>query len=411
MAIERNNILYVLHSGLGGGTYYSTLDLIKNLNDNFEAFILGAEDEKLILYKYEQNELKIIETFPRRIKWSPKIFHDSWLTYIYYEILINYNIKLVHIMHLIYHTFDLPQIAKKLNIKTILTFHDFYFICPNYVLLNENEEYCELHCSKNNKNCKLEWNLFDEIHFKTILPTWRNEVKKLFGNIDIFISMSDIVKKLYLTIYEESNILKESNFHIIEHGRDFLELSEQLYEIPSKNNPLKIVLPATHINNIKGLKIVRELKKLDENNELEFHFLGDSTDIAQKYGKVHGSYKREDFNKIIKLIKPSFIGIFSIWPETFCYTLSEAWSCGIPTIGTNIGVIEDRINKTKGGFTIDRYDLKSSYTDIVKFKNETNHENYLNLVNNVSKINLKTTLEMTNEYLNIYDSLLYADKG
>ena len=52
--------------------------------------------------------------------------------------------------------------------------------------------------------------------------------------------------------------------------------------------------------------------------------MGTIYDDLKEKGIYHGIYKREDFCKIVNKIKPSFIGIFSIWPETYCHTLSEA---------------------------------------------------------------------------------------
>lgn len=402
------NILYVLHSGLTGGTFYTTLDLIKNINQNHDIFLLGAEESHLILYNYVNGELNIIKEFKRDGVWSVKKFHDSWLTYVYFEILMDYNINLIHIMHLILHSFDLPYVAKKLGIKTVLSFHDFYFICPNYVLINENGKYCDAICSQNKKNCKLEWNIFDDINFKEILPIWRNEVENLFNNIDIFISTSDFVKNLYLSTYPNKDVINSSNFIILEHGQDFVTKMEDLFEIPSDDKPLKIVCPSNHINTIKGLGIIKCLKELDKDNELEFHFLGNAPDFLKEYGVIHGTYERDKFYKMIEKINPSFVGIFSIWPETFCYTISEAWSCNIPVIGTNIGVIQERIKNNDGGLIIDRYNLKESYEKIINLKKLSKND-YLHMISDISKIELKTTKQMSDEYTKIYYDLINSD--
>lgn len=399
----QKNILYVIHSGTTGGTFNTNRDLMKNVENEFNVFLLGAE-ETLNLYKYENGELKSIKEFVRNLDWSSKTFHDNWLTYIYYEILTQYSIDLVHIRHLIYHSFDLPQIAKKLNIPVVLSFHDFYFICPNYLLLNEKNEYCGGKCSKSVKNCELPWDIFDDIHFKTMLPYWRKEVEKMFNYVDMFVTTSDIVKEIYLSVYS-SGLLNDNNFMVIEHGRDFPKLTEKYYEVPSNNKPLKILCPANNLNKTKGSDVIKSLKSIDENNLIEFHFLGNCGDSVNNCGISHGRYERDDFYKKVKEIKPSFIGVFSIWPETFCHTITEAWSCGIPVIGSNIGVIEDRILKNNGGLLIDLKNLEKSYKQIIKYKTLQNNE-YEELINNVSKIYLKTTKEMAKEYISIYRNLI-----
>ena len=404
---KKCNILYVLHSGTAGGTFQTNKDLMKNVEKEYNVFLLAAEEDFLILYSYIDNNLNIIKKFPRNFTWSAMSFHDSWLTYVYYEILTQFNINLIHIRHLIYHSFDLPMLAKKLGIGVVLSFHDFYFICPNYFLLNEDNKYCEAKCLENNRNCNLVWDIFDDIHFKTILPIWRKEVERLFGDVDFFVTTSDIVKQLFLSIYNK-DIINDSNFKVIEHGRDFPKISKDLYEIPSNDSPLKIVFPSNHLNETKGLEIIKKIKEYDYENNLEFHFLGDNPKEILEYGIDHGSYERDNFHLMIEKIKPSFIGVFSIWPETFCHTITEAWSCGIPVIGTNIGVIEDRIHKSNCGFTIDMDNLEKSYDEIVQYKYAEKNK-YLDLINNISNLSFKTTKEMSDEYLEIYKNIL--DKG
>ena len=398
------NILYVIHSGTTGGTFNTNKDLMKNIEKKYNVFLLTAESKHLILHKFKNNSLKTIKKFSRNFDWSAKTIHDSWLTYIYYEILTEYHIDLVHIRHLIYHSFDLPQIAKKLNIPTVISFHDFYFICPNYMLLNEKNIYCKGICSNNEKNCYLPWNIFDDIHFKTILPLWREEVKKMFEYVDIFVTTSQIVKDLFLSIYPNETVINDNNFKVIEHGRDFPKIDKKLYEVPSEEKPLKIICPANNLNKTKGLDVIKNIKKIDKDSHIEFHFLGNCTENMESLGISHGTYERDEFYKKVEKINPSFIGVFSIWPETFCHTITESWSCGIPVIGTNIGVIEDRIIRNNGGFTINLSNFKESYKNIIYYK--TNPQNYLKLINNVSKIQLKTTPEMSEKYLEIYDELL-----
>ena len=410
-------ILYVLHSGVTGGTFLTNKDLMKNLEDEFQIYLLGGEKESLRLYEYCNGELKLIKEYVRRIRlnvpiesdepnnlWSAKDFHNSWLTYLYFKILIDFDIDIIHIRHLINHSFDLPYVAKKLDIPVILSFHDFYFICPFYTLLDENINYCEGKCGNNHENCYVPMDSLEDINSKEIIDVWREEVYKMCLNIDYFVTTSQIVKNLFLEVYSSYNLFYEDNFKIIEHGRDFPKIKKELYEKPSKNKPIKILCPANHLNVMKGSEIIKNIKKEDEQNLLEFHFLGNCQDNIEEFGINHGTFQRDEFYKKVDEIKPSYIGIFSIWPETYCHTLTEAWSCGIPVIGTNIGVIEDRINQCNGGFIIDKNDAKKSY-ELILNKNK-DEINYFNLINNVKNIEFKDTKTMAKEYLEIYNKLL-----
>ena len=391
-------ILYVLHSGITGGTFLTNKDLMKNVQIKFNVFLLAAENNALKFYKYIDDELILIKEYDRNYKWSARDFHNNWLSYIYFNILTEYEIDIVHIRHLINYSFDLPKIAKKLNIPVILSFHDFYFICPFYVLLNEDNKYCGGKCNNNLINCYNPLKSLEDINSKEIINVWRENVFSMFKHIDYFVTTSEIVKNLFLEVYP--NMDKE-HFKVIEHGRDFSNLDEICHEVPSEDKIIKIVCPANNLNLMKGSEVIKNIKKLDISNSLEFHFFGNCYDDIEKYGVNHGTFERDDFFRKVKEIKPSFIGIFSIWPETFCHTLTEAWSCGIPVIGSDIGVIRDRILKENGGWLIDISNPKKAYDKILDIAK--NKEEYINVQNNVKKIYFKSTLEMANEYLDIYE--------
>ncbi len=411
-------ILYVLHSGVTGGTFLTNKDLMKNVVQSFEVYLLGAENDFFRLYKYIDDNLIIIKDYPRYLNlnvpldgsnrdynpWSAKEFHNSWLSFIYFDILDTYGIDLVHIRHLINHSFDLPQVAKKLNIPVVLSLHDFYFICPFYVLLDENNNYCGGSCNINGENCYCPMNSLRDIHSKSFIEEWRKNVLKMFKYVDYFITTSDFVKNLFLSIYPEKSIISDKNFDVIEHGRDFPKIKKSYFEIPSKNNPVKILCPANHLNIMKGSEIIKQIKKEDKNNLIEFHFLGNCHDDVEEYGIAHGTFERDEFFKKVEEIQPSFIGIFSIWPETFCHTLTEAWSCGIPVIGFNIGVIDDRISKSGGGWIINinnPLDIFELIIYLIHNKNE-----YLHKVNLIKNFKLKSTGVMSKKYIGIYNFLL-----
>lgn len=410
-------ILYVLHSGVTGGTFLTNKDLMRNVEKDYEIYLLTAEDNDFKIYNFSENELKFIKRYPRHLNinvplndsniephvWNAQEFHNSWFSFIYFDILTKFNIDIVHIRHLINHSFDLPQVAKKLDIPVMLSFHDFYFICPFYVLLDENNQYCAGKCSDNYYNCYCPWDSLENIHSKEIISEWRENVLEMFSYVDYFVTTSEIVKKIFLDIYGDRELINSDNFKVIEHGRDFHELDKIYYEIPTFENPIKILCPANHLNVMKGSELIKTIKCEDKTNLIEFHFLGNCHDNLEDYGIPHGTFQRDNFYKKVAEIKPSFIGIFSIWPETFCHTLTEAWSCGIPVIGTNIGVIEDRIQKNNGGWIIDRNNPKIIF-DLLK--DIIDNEKYLEMVNNVSKIHLKDTKEMAANYLQIYDLML-----
>ena len=103
---------------------------------------------------------------------------------------------------------------------------------------------------------------------------------------------------------------------------------------------------------IKELAKDRSLSSL-----LEIHILGNiqpQLNINQNSSIIcHGGYDRKDFPRIVDSLSPDVGLVLSIWPETYCHTLTELWMCKVPVIGTNLGAVGDRLRKCGGGWVID----------------------------------------------------------
>ena len=404
---QKKRVLHILHEkvhGLAGGTSQTTMDIIDKIDEKYECYILVSSVNELVLWKIEHKQVIKLKTWKISSRWSLKKFYIEEFKNIYFQILIAMNIDIVHIQHLIGHTFDLPSVAKDLGIPTILSFHDFYYICPTIQLLNHENRYCAGICNNNKIQCTIpKDDIFEDIPLlSNFIVTWRKEVLLLIDKCTTFTAPTNSTKDIYFSIYPE---LKNKTFKVIEHGRDFKKTQVKL-EVPSKNKPIKILIPG-NIKNHKGHDFIRELKRNDHDNRIELHFMGFIYNDLKGKGKYHGTYKREDFCKVVNKIKPSFIGIFSIWPETYCHTLSEAWSCGIPVLATKMGALEERIEEKGGGWFLEYKSPLKAYNQIIEISNSV--EEYLKVAKEVPKIHIKTQKEMAEEYEQIYRQNLNTD--
>lgn len=396
---NKKRILYILHA-FGGGTSQTNEDLMQHVEKEYECYLLYQKNNKMSLLKYKNKKYINIGIWNINSNWSIDKLYDEKFEKMYYQILKNLNVDLIHIRHLINHTFDLPNVAHKMNIPIILSFHDFYFICPSYCLLDGDFNYCGAICNENSIRCVSFLNMGEIKDLRSYVDVWRYNIFKLFSKINSFVTTSKIVKDLFLSVFPE---MQDENFHIIEHGRDFLEEYSNTHSIPSEGDPIKILFPGI-LKEHKGSEVIREIKELDKESKLEFHFLGKIPDSLSNVGIYHGEYDRGNFSKKVSEIKPSFIGIFSIWPETYCHTLTESWSCNVPVISSKIGVIEDRMLKNDGGWFIDIRNPHSAYNDILKISNDT--EGYIKIQKNLKNINFKNSEKMAEDYLKIYKNLI-----
>jgi len=400
---NKKRILFTIHSR-SGGSPKNCNDIISFVEKDYDCYLLFAHTQVIILYHYYNGEFIQIKEWKLSSRWwSEKLYDDEYRD-IYFNVLYNLKIDLIHIHHFMHHTFDLPKIAKLLNIPIVFSLHDCYMICPCFTLLDENYNYCEGRCSDNLVNCQIpSMGITQKTVLKSFIDEWRFNVSQIFKYIDYIVSFSDYIKKLFIDIFPD---LTDKNFLIIEHGENYPSFNKKLFEIPSPNKPIKILCMGNILRH-KGSKIIEDIHNLDTDSNIEFHFLGTIDDNLKDVGIYHGIYEQDNLPNLINKIKPSFSGIFSIWPETFCYTLSESWAYKLPVLATKMGVIEERMIKNEGGVFIDANNPSNSYKIIMDIKN--NLEKYTELQKNIEKIKFKSKEEMCSDYLEIYNKLCDFD--
>ena len=158
----------------------------------------------------------------------------------------------------------------------------------------------------------------------------------------------------------------------------------------------------------KGSEIITKLVKDNELEDIAFYLIGPigdkSLNTLQSENFVSvGTYDKEKLSQIINYYEIDIICILPVWGETFCYTLSEAILCGIPVIGTNIGAVGERIQKTNCGWTVTtentHKEVKKIFQQILKNRLILNEKKKI-----VENVKLKSVETMASEYQIIYES-------
>ena len=402
---DKKNILFVLHEKIGtvGGTGFLNIDIINHLSEDYNAFILTSDGEDVELWNVKGNlekianydvsfdtNFSIIDNDDNFISQNnfESIFSNDDLAIIYDEILSKLGIDLVHINHLINHSFDLINIMVKKAIPFVVNLHDFYYICPSIHLVDRNCQYCGFSC----KDCGGIAHKSD-ISRESILERWQKECLNLLEKSSVNIAPTQSVTDIYREIYPDLD-----NFRIIEHG---VNVDKSQYRAKLGFKPIKILVPG-HVSPHKGSLIIKQLKELDKSNNFEFHFMGTTIPNLNSYGVNHGKYERNDFNHIVSDIAPSLSLILSACPETYSYTLTESWMAGLPVVASDLGALRERISSTGGGWLVDYTDINGIYDLIINI----NQEDYENKLLNISKIKFNDVNEMCDEYIALYNELI-----
>lgn len=394
------NILFLIHDYIKsdipmnvGGTQLHIEDLISTIED-YKFYVLYVKKNKLVLDEYIDSKLKNTYNYYCGNISSIVEYTNPLFKLIYIAILVNFKIDLVHIHHLKNHTFDIIYEAKNLNLPIVITLHDYYLVCPKINLIDngncccinrESRELCE-ECMGEKIGMS-----YDELNL------YREEVKKILLMCDEIIipnkSVSEVLSNYYSGMKEK--------MRVIEHG----QVGEISTYVPKYKRGKFNVAFIGGLKPCKGSKEIIKIIKNCTDREINFYIFGTVDDeefdyISKNNVNYTGVYFRKDIFKLLEENEINIVCILSVWPETFCYTLSEAWKCNIPVITVNIGATGERV-KNNGGILISEKNIGENALELImKLKNDSNK--YNELCKTVKNIKLRDVAEMSKEYSSLY---------
>jgi GT2 family glycosyltransferase/glycosyltransferase involved in cell wall biosynthesis len=393
----RPRVLFVIQQP--GVTSFRNEDLMNGISEHYSSYLLTSTLTQLRLYRHEPEGAVLLEEWDLRGGIGVTEYSRPDYREIVFGMMVRHRFELVHIWHLIGHTLDLPEVAARLRIPVVLSFNDFYFSCPTVHLIDDHGKHCGGICTPGHGQCALPTPRLQQLPVlkHAYLGTWREQVQRMFDNVDAFVTTSMATRDIHL---RSLPALCDRPFNVMEHGRDI----EQAHSAARPGEgPIKIVLPG-NINHHKGGDFVRDLKRVDTEGRLEFHILGRAAAGFEDLGVDHGLYPREEFNDRVREISPSFIGIFSVWPETYCHTLTEAWGAGIPVLASDIGTLKERVEAHGGGWLLDFEDPEGSYRLILEIASD--REEYDRELKRADLRGIKSVREMAKDYESFYQTVL-----
>lgn len=397
-----------------GGTPQTNKDLMKYLatHSRFAPFCLYCRDGCLELSHTCDNGIEhFSDKYYLKNPVSLPTHTSEEYDKIFYSLLHYYRFRLVHIRHIGWHSANVPLIAKSLAIPVLASVHDFYTICPTVKLLDDKYEFCAGNCTSSSNDCTPDlWNSFPGRLKNDGVWEWRKLMSDFFENCDEIVTTSESARSLVRSHY--SSHIKDKIFHVIEHGRDFASINKKPIVSPVSGEKIKILVPG-NINEAKGAAILNKIANDAALGRVEYHVLGRvRKGLFDKNDRivVHGEYSREEFHRHVERINPLFGLILSIWPETYCHTLSEMWSLSIPVLAIDLGAVGERIRKFGGGWLCS--------TDINKIRNKilglsenidevAKERAYLStIVSRNTNLIIRSIEEMGKDYIEIYARLL-----
>lgn len=343
----RPRILFVISTETGG-TPQTNLDLMRALEDRYEPWLLRSDGRELSLRRLSDGRLEEVSAHPLARPLLLPLHRSAEYDAIVADLLLRHAIELVHIRHLAWHGLDLPRVARALGIPAVLSLHDYYLACPTVKLLDGALRHCGGRCDGAEGACRAElWPAADVPPLRdAFIHRWREMTGAALAACDALVTTSAAARDVLLAALPA---LAEADLRLIPHGRSFGAFAPPGPR-PDAGSPLRVLVPG-NIGAAKGAEIVRAMAALDGGRRVEFHLLGDAGTLEPAPGLVlHGRYERDDFAARAAAIAPHLGAVLSIWPETWCHTLTELWAAGLPVFALDLGAVGERIRAHGGGW-------------------------------------------------------------
>lgn len=396
----RPRMLYVVHAG-SGGTPATTEDLANGMATWYDSLVLTSDTGHLRLYELVDGRLRTLEkhSLSEPIRFGQTSRADYLA--IVAQILVRFGIERVHARHLVKHTFDAVRAARATALPTVLSLHDFYYVCPTIHLMDEKGRFCGGVCTSGDGDCPIgmSWIADDAPKLKhSGVHWWRERTGPLLEQVDAIVTTSRSARDTYLNAFPQL----AGRITIIEHGRDVKRRSD-LVTHPSAGGRIRLLFPG-NIDAHKGADVIRELRQLDTDGRLEIHFAGNVRSLYNDVPHVnHGPYEREGFTDLVAQVRPTFIGVLSTCSETYCHTLTEAWGAGVPVIGTDMGAVGERLRRHGGGFIVPTDDPAAALARIIEVAE--NPTEYRRLEQEARQVRIRPIAEMAADYRDLYRRL------
>lgn len=362
---NRPRVLFVSHNVTAHGNYGGVEVYIDGMRRQ-----LGAYYE-ILVYALDQttaNGYALFDEAGRQIehalfnnRYQRTCISNAAKEEYFSEILNAFSIDLVHFHHLIGHPLTLPVIARAHGVATVATFQDFWAVCDSFNLLDDRNRYCDV-SNRDKSICELctERRIAAPMDMQMIR---RGHMRRSLKAVDRLIfntrSTLDIFAAIYPELHGAGNVsvlplplLDPSVPSSRDQSRSRLPISER-----AADDPIVVALignfttqkgAESFVMAASGLRDAPILFKVY--GRIEPHFADVLEALKLSNVEVPGPYSLSDIPRILR--EADMTCHLSIWPETYCIALSEAWAYRCIPVVTKLGALGERVVDGVNGFVV-----------------------------------------------------------
>lgn len=321
----------------------------------YPAIYQNLKKPELVIKKIVNHTAFELKT--KAINYINNIFNEE-IEYIFLQAVNSFKPDVIHFQHI--HTilpFSLLTQSIALKVPTLITLHDFWYICPKTYMLNEDGTLCNGPTSPEKcAKCFLKNESLTDTSGKNLFYYFSNLFAKR-------IEMSRL-------IFLNANLTTAPSKFLLEKYKEYVTFNKSL-RIPlgldatrqhfQKNNsgPIRFGFLGniTALKNVHGL--IDSFSRTSGTASLHIYGKISDNDILKKIKNMslidsriifHGSYTPNDLRKILSQID---IGVVPSFFENYPLVIREFLSAKIPVIASRVGGIPEIIKHNENGLLFD----------------------------------------------------------
>jgi GT2 family glycosyltransferase len=337
------NVLMISHA-LGGGTEKHVRDVTALLKaEGTEAFLLSPVPEQPGRVRVTHPE---VSPTPNALFWLDEE-QEALL-----EFLRALALSELQVHHLIQfpHGMDafIPLLAERLGVEYDVTIHDYYLFCPRINLFRDGR-YCEepeiAECERCVRHAPSQAG-------DTPVWLWRRR-------------HAEFLRRARRVVVPDEEVALRIRRHFPERGVTLRPHPEPDAPAERLTRPWlpgeeRVIAVLGAVPEIKGAKVLERLVRDADARALPLRYvlIGHSTHPPLNAGapnfSMTGAYREEELEALLRRHRPHAILVPSVWPETYCYTLSHALHFGIWPVAFDLGAQAARIRRAGFGTVLPR---------------------------------------------------------
>ncbi|WP_349829312.1 glycosyltransferase [Brevibacterium litoralis] len=262
-----------------------------------------------------------------------------------------------HLHHLIGFEAGFPQrLLGDLDVPYVATIHDYASACPRVFLTRPNGQFCDgprsldecTSCISKHGPLPVARDLY--VSSGKSVAGWREGWQSILsGAEELLFPTQSHLERL-------GAHLGHPNMRVIPHPED--DFPDPVMPEPGKDRYTVALLGGLSWE--KGHGVLRDLAGLASrrSSPLDFVVIGPTADDSAfddlDNVRIHGFYKPAEAPRLLEKYQPDVALFLSVWPETWCYTLSEALSSKCTVVAPKLGAFEERLTSRPGATLFDQ---------------------------------------------------------